>query len=301
MPAQPADQPRLRAAGLSADLAVSVRGTSVPVHSAGKPFTVIATNLSTSTVSQKVTVTVTATASQSGLLVGPTPYDTDACKAAGAGRFTCAAGDLVPGGSAKFDFSYAASSSATPRQGAGSVTGQVSASTLDPNLSNNSAQARIDIVPAGSDLSVSIPDSAAVPAGRTATTYARIGNFGSANAPRVVFSVHPPNGATLAGVALRDGTGGYGVPCPVASDRKSANCSVGTLLAGNYATARILVSLPSGAASGSTFTGGVGTAAAASSAAQNLMAERSLPVAQSALSPTDDPTDNSDTYACPVS
>jgi hypothetical protein len=303
MPGQPADGPVLRADGIGADLAVSVRGTSVPVGSAGKPFTVVATNGSDSTVAHGVTVMVTATADRAGELVGPTPYDGSSCKATStAGRFSCPAGDLLPGGSVKFDFSYAAGKSTAPRQGAGTVTGQVSSSTLDPDLANNTARARIDIVPAGSDLSVSIPDAPAVAPGKSAATYARIGNFGSVNAPRIVFSVRPPSGATLSGVGLRDGTGGYGVACPLAADQLSARCSIGTLLAGRYVMARIVVTVPGDASSGTTLVNGVGTAG--ESGSQSLMAERARnDVAQLPLGmgPNDDSSDNSDNYACPVS
>lgn len=287
------------AEGMSADLSVAVTGTSVPVGSKGKPFTVIATNKSSSVLARTVTVTVSASATKPGELLGPTPYE-KACKSVTAGRFACAAGDLRPGTSVKFSFSYAAAQGVQPHDDAGTVSASVGALTPDPSQSNNSAQARIDIVSGGSDLSVRIPDVAPVAPGATGRTIATIGNYGSADAGGVRFRVRAPDGSALAGVALRASNGGYSLKCPVNAEGTAATCTVGMLRAGNYASAQITVAVPSGAEHSTTLSGGSGTA---DQAKTTPYASRATPVWQRPLvgAATDDPSDDSDTYVCPVS
>ncbi|WP_163508361.1 hypothetical protein [Fodinicola acaciae] len=284
---------------LSADLSVVVHGTSVPVGSKGKPFIVVATNQSRSATAHTVTVTVSASASRPGELLGPTPYD-KACRSVSAGRFACAAGDLLPGTSARFSFSYAAASGVRPHAGAGTVTASVAALTPDPSESNNTDQARIDIVSAGSDLSVRIPDVPPAAPGKSGRTYATIGNYGSTDAGGVRFTVSAPNGSALAGVALRANNGGYSISCPVNAAGTTATCTVGTLRAGNYATAQVTVAVPAGAEHSTTLTGGSGTV---DQATTTPYASRSATVWQRPLATvaTDDPSDDTDTYACPVS
>jgi hypothetical protein len=293
MVGQPLDE------GLSADLSVAVKGTSVPVGSKGKPFTVVATNESSSVLARTVTVTVSASASKPGELLGPTPYE-KACKAVSAGRFACSAGDLRPGASVKFSFSYAAASGVKPHEDAGTVSASVGALTPDPDQSNNAAQARIDIVSSGSDRSVRIPDVAPVAPGATGRTFATIGNYGSSEAGGVRFRVRAPNGSALAGVALRSANGGYTLKCPLNAEGTSATCTVGMLRAGNYASAQIIVAVPSGAEHATTLSGGSGTVDQVNT---TPYASRAAGVWQRPLVglATDDPTDDSDTYVCPVS
>ncbi|GAA1655557.1 hypothetical protein GCM10009765_00900 [Fodinicola feengrottensis] len=308
----PAKAPKsAAAAGDEADVSVAITGTKIALGSQSKPFVVTVTNNSSTVTTRSATVDVQATTVDQPQQLSGLQAISATCKKdpKDAGHFTCAIGDIGPGQKRALQFQYSLDKTAVVHDNTASITAKVqTASPPDPNLSNNTATAQVDIVPAGIDLGVSIPDTSVAFPGGTATTYAQIRNDGAADATGVSFSVRSPDGTGIHGVALMDTSGGYGVKCTTTS-HTGATCSIGGLQAHHYVTARIILDVTEFAASSSTITGGVGSVTGIAPSSMQALAKNNAKAndkilqrkaTAKATSAVDDPSDNSDSFAVPI-
>lgn len=142
--------------------------------------------------------------------------------AADSGSLVCAVGTLAPGASATITFTGTVS----PARTTGSVgsTSTVTASTTDPDPTNNSAAAPIAIA-TNADLSTTLVGPASMNAGNSVTWNASISNLGPSNAQAAILTVSLP--ATGLVNPVVSGPGGA---CTISGS--TAVCALGTLTPG---------------------------------------------------------------------
>ena len=299
VPPGPTAAPRIAAEAESADLSVTLRGTTLAAGTGGKFAQVVIANDGPSD-ARDVVLEVAFTPG-----TAPNRAELDMEGLCDVTRtpnvYRCELGDLAHGQTADFPIPVAPAAGAAATPDAGTLAATVTSATADPDTADNSATATITIAGNGPDIVLVAIDPTLVP-GRAGMLFGLLANFGDRSSGPVAVDFTLPAGVTVPAEMVAE-TG-----CAVSADRASLSCMAPAHAAGQASGFLLPVQVAEDAGLGRVFPGGTAVASdaptlrtvnhSAGSPARTANIFRPATEAEAAALTGDvDGSDNSDTFA----